>query len=117
MLGPYYRPQLTSVLSITHRLTGIFLSLVGAPVLIWWLAALNGGPEDYQNMMNSLSGMLGKLLAVAAVFSISFHFFNGIRHLIWDTGRMLDITNAYRSGWLVLAASLISTGVLLGALL
>ena len=117
MLGPYYRPQLTSVLSITHRLTGMFLSLVGAPVLIWWLAALSGGPEDYQSMMNSLSGVPGKILALAAVFSLSFHFFNGIRHLIWDTGRMLDIKDAYRSGWLVLAATLFTTGVLLGALL
>ena len=117
MLGPYYRLQLTSVLSITHRLTGVFLSLVGAPVLIWWLAALSSGPEAYQAMTTCLSGLLGKLLALACVFSLTFHFFNGIRHLLWDTGRLLDIENAYLSGWLVLAATVLSSAVILGVLL
>ena len=117
MLGPYYRPQLTSVLSITHRLTGIVLSLVGAPLLLWWIVATSGGAESYLAMAACLSGWTGKLLAIAITFSLSFHFFNGIRHLVWDTGRMLDIKDAYASGWLVLAGSLVSTVILLGALL
>ena len=117
MLGPYYRPQLTSVLSITHRLTGIVLSLLGAPLLLWWIVATSGGAVPYAAMTACLSGWAGKLLAIAVTFSLSFHFFNGIRHLIWDTGRMLDIKDAYTSGWLVLAGSLASTAILLGALL
>ncbi len=117
MLGPYYRPQLTSVLSITHRLTGIVLSLVGAPLLLWWIVATSGGSGSYAAMTACLSGWTGKLLAIAVTFSLSFHFFNGIRHLVWDTGRMLDIKEAYASGWLVLAGSLVSTAILLGALL
>ena len=40
MIGPYYKPQMTSLMSITHRATGVFLSLVGAPLLLWWVAAL-----------------------------------------------------------------------------
>jgi len=117
MLGPYYRPQLTSVLSLTHRLTGIVLSLVGAPLLLWWIAATSGGSESYEAMSHCLSGWVGKLLAIVLAFSLSFHFFNGIRHLVWDTGRMLEIKDAYTSGWLVLGGSLVSTVILLGALL
>lgn len=117
MIGPYYRPQLTSVLSITHRVTGVFLSLVATPVVLWWLVALGNGAEAYQSMVSCLSGVLGSLLAMACAFSLSFHFLNGIRHLIWDSGHMLDIGNVYRSGWLVLVGSLVLSALLLGFLL
>lgn len=117
MLGPHYRPQLTSVLSILHRATGVVLSLVGIPLLLWLLIAAGRGAEAYNAMAECLSGVLGSLALVACVFSLSFHFFNGIRHLVWDTGRWLDLENAYRSGWAVVVASLASTGLLIGALL
>jgi succinate dehydrogenase / fumarate reductase cytochrome b subunit len=117
MIGPYYRPQLTSVLSITHRATGVFLSVAGVPLLLWWLVALSDGPEAWAAMKSCWSGVTGLLFGVAGLFSLSFHFFNGIRHLVWDTGHGLDIKTAYLSGWLVLAGSVISTALLLGALL
>lgn len=117
MIGPYYRPQLTSVLSITHRITGVILSLVGAPLLLWWVVAAGSGPDAYHSMMSCLSGVFGTLLAIACVFSLGFHFLNGIRHLIWDTGRMLEIRAAYLSGWLVLAGSVVITVIVLGVLL
>jgi len=117
MIGPYYRLQLTSALSITHRLTGVILSLLGAPLLLWWLVAAGSGEEAFQFMNTCLSGPVGGLLAVVCVFSLSFHFLNGIRHLIWDTGRMLEIGDAYLSGWLVLAGSMVLTVVVLGAAL
>jgi succinate dehydrogenase / fumarate reductase, cytochrome b subunit len=116
MLGPYYRLQLTSVLSLTHRLTGIVLSLVGAPLLLWWIASTSRGAESYQAMAHCLSGWTGNLLSVVMAFSLSFHFFNGIRHLVWDTGKMLDLKDAYTSGWLVVACSLVATVILVGAL-
>jgi succinate dehydrogenase / fumarate reductase cytochrome b subunit len=116
MLGPYYRPQLTSVLSLMHRLTGIVLSLLGAPLLLWWIAATSSGAGSYDAMSHCLSGWTGSLLALVIAFSLSFHFFNGIRHLVWDTGRMLEIKDAYTSGWLVLAASFVATVLILGAL-
>lgn len=117
MIGPYYRPQLTSVLSITHRLTGVILSLAGVPLLLWWLVAAGSGAEAYQSMVACLSGVFGVLLAIACVFSLVFHFLNGIRHLIWDTGHMLEIRDAYLSGWLVLAGSVVITIIVLGGLL
>lgn len=116
MIGPYYRPQLTSVLSIIHRATGVFLSLAGVPLLLWWLVALSSGPQAWEAMQSCLSGSAGLVLALVGLFSLSFHFYNGIRHLVWDTGRGLEIKTAHRSAWLVLAGSAITTVILLGAL-
>ena len=56
MIGPYYKPQLTSLMSITHRATGVFLSVVGAPLLLWWLIAVSSGPDAYMAMQTSLGG-------------------------------------------------------------
>ena len=117
MIGPYYKPQLTSIMSITHRASGVFLSLIGAPLLMWWLIAVSNGPEAYQTMQDCLGGLVGSLIVIASVFCLSFHFLNGIRHLVWDTGRALDIESAYKLGWMVLAGSILLTIVLLGVLL
>lgn len=117
MIGPYYKPQLTSLMSITHRATGVFLSVIGAPLLIWWLVALGGGPETYAALAGCMGGLLGKLALIATVFCLSFHMLNGIRHLVWDTGKALDIETAYRAGWLVLIGTVVLSVVLLGVML
>ena len=117
MIGPYYKPQLTSLMSITHRASGVFLSVVTAPLLLWWLIAVSSGPEDYAAMLGSLSGWIGKLIVTASVLCLSFHLLNGIRHLVWDTGRALDIKTAYTSGWLVLIATVLLSAILMGLLL
>lgn len=117
MIGPYYRPQLTSVMSIAHRASGVFLSLVGAPLLLWWLSAVSSGPAAYQLLLDCFSGWLGKLALAACVLSLAYHLFNGIRHLVWDTGRALEIRSAYTAGWMVLIATVVSSAVLLGVLL
>lgn len=117
MIGPYYKPQMTSLMSIAHRASGVFLSLVGAPLLLWWLIALSSGPEAYQALLGGLSSWLGKLVLAACVLSLAYHLFNGIRHLVWDSGRALDIRSAYTAGWLVLAATVLLSAVLLGVML
>lgn len=117
MLGPYYRPQLTSVLSLGHRASGVFLSLVGTPFLLWWLISVSSGPMAYETFTDCLSGVCGALLAIGGAASLSFHFFNGIRHLAWDCGYLLDLKSVYVSGWLVVALSLISTVLIVSALL
>ncbi len=117
MIGPYYRPQLTSMMSITHRATGVFLSLVGAPLLLWWISAVSNGPQAYDALLAYMGGWMGKLVLFACLFSLSFHTLNGVRHLIWDTGRALDIRSAYILGWVVLAGTAVSTAVLMGVLL
>ena len=117
MIGPYYKPQLTSLMSITHRATGVFLSVVGAPLLLWWIVAMSNGPEAYDALLACLGSWIGKLGLLACLFSLSFHLLNGVRHLIWDTGRALDLKSAYTLGWLVLAGTVILTSVLVGVLL
>lgn len=117
MLGPYYRPQLTSVLSLGHRASGVFLSLVGTPLLLWWLISVSSGPLAYETFTHRLSGVCGTLLAIGCAASLSFHFFNGIRHLAWDCGYLLELKGVYVSGWLVVALSLISTILIVSALL
>jgi succinate dehydrogenase / fumarate reductase cytochrome b subunit len=117
MIGPYYKPQLTSLMSITHRASGVFLSVITAPLLLWWLIAVSSGPEAYAAMLGSLSGWIGKLIVTASVLCLSFHLLNGIRHLVWDTGRALDIRTAYTAGWLVLIGTVLLAAILMGLLL
>ena len=117
MIGPYYRPQLTSVMSIAHRASGVFLSIVGAPLLLWWVSAVSSGPAAFQALHAWFSGWLGKVVLIACLLSLAYHLFNGIRHLVWDTGRALDLRSAYTAGWLVLIATALLTAVLLGLLL
>ena len=103
-----YKPQLTSVLSILHRATGLFLCL-GAPVFAWWVTALSLGPESYETVRAALGSWLGRLLLFAWTFSFSFHLCNGIRHLFWDAGVGFEIGTAYASGKAVVAASVAMT--------
>lgn len=112
MIGPYYRPQLTSMLSIMHRLTGLFLALVTAPVLTWWLVALAISPQAFASISDCLSGTLGCIFGVLSLYCLTYHLFNGIRHLVWDTGRWLGLDAAYRSGWAVVALSLLTTALI-----
>jgi succinate dehydrogenase / fumarate reductase, cytochrome b subunit len=116
MLGPYYRFQLTSVLSFAHRLTGLGLSF-GTLLIGVWLVALASGAETYSKLVPHLQAWYGKALMFAFAWTLMYHLCNGIRHLFWDTGRGFDIPTAYKSGYAVVAASLVLTaGIWLVAL-
>jgi len=109
MIGTYYKPQLSSILSIAHRASGVFLSVFGTGVLIYWLVSLSQGPVAYQKAMLGLASIPGVLLLSALCFAIYYHFFNGLRHLIWDTGRMMEIKQANRSAIFVLVCTLVAS--------
>jgi len=113
MLGQHYRFQLTSVLSFLHRMTGVGLSL-GAVLLVWWLAALAGGPWPYAAFSKHLAAWYGQLLLLGWSWSLLYHLCNGIRHLVWDLGHGYSIPVAYRSGYAVVAVSLLLTGAAWG---
>ncbi len=115
MLGPYYKFQITSVLSILNRLTGVFMAVVTAPLLLCWLIALASGEREFMALSAWLAGGLGKLVILASVFSFSFHLCGGIRHLIWDAGWMLEISQVRFSGWIAVVASIVLTVVVMGA--
>jgi succinate dehydrogenase / fumarate reductase, cytochrome b subunit len=100
-----YRPQLTSVLSITHRLTGIALS-IGSPLLVFWLISAAAGPSAYAPLHSFLASWLGLFVLLGWTFSFFFHLCNGIRHLFWDAGYGFDLQSIYASGWAVVALSI-----------
>ena len=99
-----YRPQLTSVLSITHRLSGVALSL-GTLLLVYWLAAAAAGPEAFESAQSFVGSFLGQLLLFGWTIGLFFHLCNGIRHLFWDVGLGFELDDVYRSGWTVVAAT------------
>jgi succinate dehydrogenase / fumarate reductase cytochrome b subunit len=106
-----YRPQITSVLSITHRATGIALS-AGTVVLLYWLASAAGGSEAYAAAQGVFSNGLVKLLLVGWTWAFFYHLCNGLRHLAWDAGYGFKISTVYRSGYTVIVASLVLTGLI-----
>lgn len=103
-----YKPQLTSVLSITHRGTGVFLTL-GALFLSCWLLSIANGPESYTALQQHVLAWYGQVLLYVWVFSLYYHLCNGIRHLVWDMGLGLEIKTTYLSGYIVVAASIVLT--------
>jgi len=115
MLGPYYRFQITSTLSILNRLTGVFMSVVTAPLLLYWLLALSSGAAAFTALNHWLGSGLGKLVIAASVFSFSFHLLGGVRHLIWDAGWMMEMHQVNLSGWLVVVGSVLLSLLVLAA--
>ena len=103
-----YRPQLTSVLSITHRLTGVALA-VGTLLLIYWLTAAAAGAEAFETAQSFIGSWFGQLLLFGWSLALFYHLCNGIRHLFWDIGAGLDLPTAYRSGYAVLIATVVLT--------
>ncbi len=101
-----YRKQLTSVLSITHRATGIALA-AGLLLLAYWLHALAAGPDAYQSAQALLGSILGRVVLFGFTLALFYHLCNGIRHLFWDAGFGLDIDDVYRSGQAVVVAAIL----------
>ena len=111
MIGQVYRPQLTSVLSILHRATGVFLAL-GAFAFAAALLAIAFDDAAFDALAACAGSVPGMLFLVAIAFSLAYHFFNGIRHLLWDIGWGYELPRTYATGYLVVALSLLSTLVL-----
>jgi len=103
-----YKPQLTSVLSITHRGTGVFLCL-GAVLFSAWLLAAAAGPGAYAVIHAHISAWYGQVCLFAFLFSLYYHLCNGIRHLAWDMGLGFEIRTTYISGYVVVGATLVLT--------
>ena len=99
-----YKPQLTSMLSILHRLTGVALA-AGTLLLVWWLVAAAAGPEAFGTVQAFVGSWLGRLLLLGWTFALLYHLCNGVRHLVWDVGWGFELTQVYASGWIVVGAS------------
>lgn len=103
-----YRPQLNSVTSILNRITGNAL-LVGAFLLVWWLIAAASGAAYFATVDAILTSVIGDLVMVGSLWALWYHTLGGVRHLIWDTGRALEVATADRLGWAIILGSVVMT--------
>jgi len=110
-----YRPQLTSITSILTRITGNAL-LLAAMLAVWWFVAAATGPEAYARADAVITSWFGKLVMLGSIWALWYHSLAGIRHLIWDTVRMLEITQAEKLGWGVIAGSFVLTALTVAVL-
>ena len=103
-----YKPQLTSVLSITHRFTGVILSLFSI-LIPFSLLFISFGSDYYQLFLLIANHVFIKIILIGTIFSLAFHLSNVIRHLFWDMGLGLSIEDSYMSGYLVILTSILIT--------
>jgi len=108
-----YKPQITSVLSILHRLTGVAL-IFGTFLVIATLLAAATGEEAYNKVMGLMSSTIGQLMILGWSFALIYHMMNGVRHLIWDTGRLFNIKHAAIAGHIVFWGAVAITAALWG---
>jgi len=106
-----YNPQITSVLSIFHRMMGAALSF-GALFLVYWLSAAAYGPEQFARAQDFFGSWFGQLILFGLTFSFFYHLANGIRHLFWDAGYGFELSTLRMSGIVVVLFSLASTALI-----
>ena len=106
-----YRPQLTSILSILHRITGVALA-VGTLLLVWWLAAAAGWGTPFADVQTVIGSWIGRLLLFGWSFALFYHLCNGIRHLFWDAGHGFALSSVNASG---IAVVIVSSALTLAA--
>jgi succinate dehydrogenase / fumarate reductase, cytochrome b subunit len=99
-----YRWQISTVLSIMHRFSGIALS-VGALVLVWWLVAAATSPEAFADVQWFLGSVIGYIVLIGWTIALFYHLFNGIRHLAWDAGHGFEKPTFHTTGWVVVIAT------------
>lgn len=103
-----YKPQMTSMLSILHRMTGAANAL-GLLLFSVWILCLAHDEASYVAFTKFMATPIGQLLLIGWSGSVYYHLCNGIRHLIWDTGRLFKIQDATRAGYAVLLMALCLT--------
>ena len=108
MFPVWYRFQITSALSILHRLTGIGLA-VGSILLAWWLISVAAGGELFEATHRFLVSPIGIVLLFLWSVAFFYHLCNGIRHLAWDAGYGFEIRTAARSGYAVIVMTALLT--------
>lgn len=111
MLGQTYRFQLTSLMSILHRITGVALA-VGAIALVCWLMAIAIGGEAYEFASRQWASPLGMAVLFGFTLALVYHLFNGIRHMLWDMGWGMELPRVYATGYAVFAVGAVVTALI-----
>ena len=105
-----YRPQMTSVSSILTRITGSAL-IVGALMVVAWLLAAATSERCFEVVNWWMTSILGDVVLFLSVWALWYHLLGGVRHLIWDQGKMLEIDQAEKLGWAVVFGSVVLTAL------
>ena len=105
-----YKPQITTITSILHRITGVALG-VGTLLLAWWLVAAATSDAAYARASWFISSWIGILMLVGWTVALWYHFLNGIRHLFWDAGYGFELPTAHASGRFALIGTAVLTVV------
>ncbi len=103
-----YRKQLNSATSILNRITGIAM-LGSALLIIWWLLAAATGKAYFDLVDGLMTSLLGDVVMTLSVLGLWYHTLGGLRHLIWDTGRGLELEAADRMGWAMIVGAVALT--------
>ncbi len=103
-----YRWHISSLLSITHRISGV-INLLALILIFFWLIALSFGESNYELFLLIINSFFGKFILIGFTWSMSFHLLSGIRHLVWDLGYGFEIKTANISGIIVIIFSLVLT--------
>ena len=103
-----YRWHISSLLSITHRISGV-INLFSFILIFFWLLALSLGENKYELFLILINSFVGKFILIGFSWSMSFHLLSGIRHLFWDLGYGFKIKTANITGTIVIISSLILT--------
>ncbi len=104
-----YRRQITTVLSILHRITGVVL-FIGAFGIAWWLLAVSATESRYAQFAELAASLPGQIVLGGFSYCLMYHLLNGLRHLLWDSGRGFEIKQFYATGWAVVILSFVLTG-------
>jgi len=108
MLGKYYRFQLNSVTSILNRITGNAM-IVATLLIVWWFLAAATAPEYFAVVDWVITSWLGDLVMFLSVLGMWYHLLAGIRHLIWENAKGLDMSTSDKMGWAALIGSVVLT--------
>ena len=103
-----YRPQYTSMLSILHRVTGVSLT-AGLALAVWWLLAAATSPEYFEFVNGMATSWIGNLVWIGSTWALAYHFCNGIRHLMWDMGKGLELDQSELSAKIAVGGSVALT--------
>ena len=103
-----YRWQISSLLSITHRIAGV-INILAISIICFWSLFLLLGAENYEVINNFLNSLFGKFIAVGLCWTFSFHILNELRHLFWDMGYGFDLKISRITGVLALVGSFVLT--------
>jgi succinate dehydrogenase / fumarate reductase cytochrome b subunit len=106
-----YRPMITMVMSIVHRITGAALYF-GILLLVWWLLAVASGPQAYATVSSIFGSWLGLLVLFGFTWALVHHTLGGIRHFVWDLGHGYDVVWRNRLAWWTIIGSIALTLIL-----